>query len=160
VTLVIENGTGVPGADSFVTVAECEAFAAAYFGQSLAGSPANKEAALRRAFVVMSGLPWKPGVWPTFCGTIPAAVKNAQHVIARVEFQSPGSLSPVYDKSAAKVLTAAGPIQWTAKASPNTMEAARPVVTMAYDFLNAARGECWDGGLLEKSGATQFLLRG
>ena len=158
--LLLEDGTGVPGADSFVTVAECEAFAEAYFGASLTGSPQAKESALRRAFVVMSGLPWKPGVWPTFCGTIPDAVKNAQHVIARVEFQSPGSLSPVFDKSKAKTLTAVGSIQWTPKASPNTIEAARPAVTMALDFLNAARGECWEGGLLEKSGGVQWLLRG
>ena len=159
-TLTIEDGTGVAGADSFVTVAECEAFAAAYFGHSLTGSPADKEAALRRAFVVMSGLPWKSGVWPTFCGTIPDAVKNAQHVIARVEFQSPGSLSPVFDKSKAKTLTQVGSIQWTPKGGANTFEAARPIVAMAMDFLNAARGECWEGGLLEKSGGVQWLLRG
>jgi hypothetical protein len=42
--LIIENGTGVAGADSFVTVAECEAFALAYFGASLAGSPQTRKA--------------------------------------------------------------------------------------------------------------------
>jgi hypothetical protein len=136
--LTIENGTGVSGADSFVTVAECEAFAVAYFGASLAGSAQNKEAALRRAFVLMSALPWKPELWLTFGGTIPQAVKNAQHVFARVEFQSPGALSPVYDKSQAKTLTAVGSLQWTPKAGPNTVDAARPVVTMAMDFLKAA----------------------
>jgi hypothetical protein len=159
-SLIIEDGTGVAGADSFVTVAEGEAFEVAYFGQSLAGSPQAKEAAWRRAFVVMSGLPWKNGLFPTFCGTIPDAVKNAQHVIARVEFQSPGSLSPVFDKSKAKTLIKVGEIAWQAKAGPNTVEAARPLVTMAQDFLNAARGECWEGGLLETSkGVTSWLLR-
>lgn len=136
--LIIEDGTGVPSADSFETVADCSAFAVAYWGQSLNGSPADKEAALRRAFVLMSVLPWKPDLWPTFGGTIPQAVKNAQSAIARVEFQSPGSLSPVFDKSQAKTLTGVGSLQWTAKAGPNTVEAARPVVTMAMDFLKAA----------------------
>ena len=151
--LLIEDGTGVAGADSFVTVAECEAFAAAYFGASLAGSAQNKEAALRRAFVVMSGLNWKPDLWPTFEGAIPAAVKNAQHVIARVEFQNPGALSPVFDRSQAKVLTAVGSLQWTAKATPATVEAARPVVTMALDFLKAA------GLLQDDTGGVTWLMR-
>lgn len=154
--LTIEDGSGVSGADSFATVAEYEAFVLDYFGETVTGD----EAALRRAFVVMSGLPWKSGVWPTFCETIPAAVKNAQAAIARVEAASPGTLSPVFDKSKAKTLTAVGPIQWTPKAGPNTVEAARPAVTMALDLLKTVRGECWEGEPLEKSGGVQWLLRG
>ena len=152
-TLIIENGSGVAGADSFETVAECEAFAVAYWAHSLTGSPADKEASLRRAFVLMSVLPWKDDLWPTFGGTIPQAVKNAQAAIARVEFQSPGSLSPVYDKSNAKVLTAVGSLQWTPKAGPNTVEAARQVVTMAMDFLKAA------GLLQDDVGGVTWLSR-
>lgn len=155
-SLTIEDGTGVDGADSFVTVAEYEAFALAYFGEVVTGN----EPALRRAFVVMSGLPWKPGVWPTFCETIPASIKNAQCAIARVETSSPGTLSPVFDKSKAKTLTAVGPIQWTPKAGSNTVEASRPAVTMALDLINTVRGECWEGEPLEKSGGVQWLLRG
>jgi hypothetical protein len=136
--LIIEDGTGVTGADSFETVADCSAFAVAYWGQSLNGNTADKEAALRRAFVLLSVMPWKSDLWPTFGGAIPQAVKNAQSALARVEFQSPGSLSPVYDKSQAKTLTAVGSLQWTPKAGPSTVEAARPVVTMAADFLKAA----------------------
>jgi hypothetical protein len=92
--LVIENGTGVSGADSYVTVAQCEAYATAYYGQSLAGSPQSKEAALRRAYAYMMGLRWKSDTYPLFGGTIPQAVKNAQHEFARAEFQSVGVLSP------------------------------------------------------------------
>jgi hypothetical protein len=93
--LTIENGTGVTGADSYVTVAECEAYAIAYYGASLAGSPQSKEAALRRAYAYMMGLPWKSSAgYPLFGGTIPQAVKNAQHEFARAEFQSVGVLSP------------------------------------------------------------------
>jgi hypothetical protein len=152
--LIIEDGTGVAGADSFVTVAECSAFAVDYWGAALAGEPADKEAALRRSFVLMSVLPWCDDLWPTFEEEIPQAVKNAQSAIARVELQSPGSLSPVFNKSQAKTLTAVGSLQWTPKAGPNTIEAARPVVTMAMDFLKAA-------GLLQAdTGGVQWLLRG
>ena len=112
--LVIENGTGVSGADSYVTVAECEAYAIAYYGHSLTGSPADKEAALRRAVKYMDSLKWKGAktfgrgqslTWPrkdvTDCegiaiadNEIPPEVIAAQHEFARAEFQSPGILSP------------------------------------------------------------------
>ena len=92
--LVIENGTGVTGADSYVTLAECVAYAEAYYGASLQGSDANKEAALRRAYAYLMGLPWKADTYPLFGGTIPQAVKNAQHEFARAEFLSVGVLSP------------------------------------------------------------------
>lgn len=148
-TLIIENGTGVAGADSFVTLAEYEAFVLAYFFEPVT----ENEAALRRAFVLMSVLPWKHGLWVTFGGTIPQAVKNAQNVFARVEAQNPGALSPVFDKSHAKTLTAVGSLQWTPKAGPNTVEAARPVVTMAMDFLKAA------GLLQDDTGGVTWLAR-
>ena len=151
--LIIEDGTGVAGADSFETVDACSEWAVDYFGHSLSGSPAQKEAALRRSFVIMSNLNWLDDLWPTFGGSIPDAVKSAQSVIARVEFQSPGTLSPVYNKSSAKTLTAVGSLQWTPKAGPNTIEAARPVVTMAMDFLNAA------GLLQESTGGVTWLYR-
>jgi hypothetical protein len=93
-SLTIENGTGVDGADSYVTVAECEAYATAYYGASLTGSPAAKEAALRRAYAYLMGLNWRADTYPLFGGTIPQAVKNAQHELARAEFQSVGILSP------------------------------------------------------------------
>lgn len=133
--LIIEDGTGVSGADTFVTVAECSAFATAYFGASLNGNNTDKEAALRRAFVFMSGLRWKTGLWPTFGGSIPQGIKNGQHVFARVEFQSPLVLSPQVNLSQGKVLTQVGSLQWTPKSGGDTVEEARPVVTMAFDFI-------------------------
>lgn len=148
-TLTIEDGTGIDGADSFATVAEYEAFVLDYFGDTVTGD----EPALRRAFVILSTQPWGVDLWPTFGGTIPAAVKKAQAAIARVEAANPGTLSPVYDRSQAKVLTAVGSIQWTPKAGPDTIEAARPAVTMAMDFLKAA-------DLLQSGGAVGWLERG
>lgn len=135
-TLTIEDGTGVTGADSFVTVEECSAHAVAYFGASLSGNAADKEAALRRAWVYMSALTWKADYpWPTLGDEIPEAVKLAQSVFARAEFQSVGVLSPSVTLSSSKVLNKAGEIGWSVSHGPNTVDAARPVVTMAMDLL-------------------------
>jgi hypothetical protein len=153
-SLIIEDGTGVPGADSFNTVAECSGHAVAYFGQSLAGNNTDKEAALRRAFVYMSALEWLPDLWPTFGGTIPEAVKLAQSVLARAEFQQVNALSPSVTLQGRKVLNKVGDLGWDVTRGPETVQAARPVVTMAMDFLapylrtNPA-----------KNGGTRFLER-
>jgi hypothetical protein len=133
--LIIENGTGVAGAQSFETAAECTAFALAFFGSSLPGGTAEKEATLWRTFVFMSGLRWKPDVWPTFGGTIPDAVKHAQSVFARVEHIKPGALAPTVTLGQAKTLTKVGQIGWTPLKSDVTVEDLKPVVSQAYDFI-------------------------
>lgn len=133
--LTIENGSGVSGADSFATVAEFDAFALDYFGEDLAGTDAAKEAALRRAFVFMSGLRWLDDTWATFGGTIPAAVKLGQAAFARAEMTAAGALSPTIDLSQSKVLTKVGSLGWTPTGGDVTVEGSRPVVTMGYDFL-------------------------
>jgi hypothetical protein len=151
--LIIEDGTGVAGADSYVTVAECEAFAVKYYGASLAGSTANKEAALRRAALFMDSLPWKGHrtfgrnqglAWPRKDvtdgegqeiseGEIPEEIKDAQHIFARAEFQNPGILAPTITLTDAKVLIEVKGIKWQPRSAPNTIEASRPVVTQAID---------------------------
>ena len=133
--LVIETGAGIVGADSFNTVEACSAHAAAYFGASLSGNTADKEAALRRAWVFMAALDWKAGLWPTFGGTIPDAVKLAQSVLARVEFKAAGALSPEVTLSGRKVLTEVKGIKWQVVGDAATVEQSRPVVTMAMDLL-------------------------
>ena len=133
--LTLEDGSGVSGADSFATVAEFDAFALDYFGEDLAGTDAAKEAALRRAFVFMSGLIWRRGFWPTFGTPTPAAVKNGQMVFARAEISAPGAMSPTIDLSQSKVLTKVGSLGWTPTGGDVTVEGSRPVVTMGYDFL-------------------------
>ena len=133
--LTLEDGSGVSGADSFATVAEFDAFAMDYFGEALTDTDAAKEAALRRAFVFMSGLRWRADTWATFGGTIPAAVKNGQMVFARVELTTAGALSPTIDLSQSKALTKVGSLGWTPTGGDVTVEGSRPVVTMGYDFL-------------------------
>jgi hypothetical protein len=112
--LIIETGAGVPGADSYATVAQCEAYALAYYGASLAGSPHTKEAAMRRAAAHMNSLRWRGSktngrnqglAWPRVgmvdcdgseigSAEIPPEVIAAQHEFARAEFIAPGVLSP------------------------------------------------------------------
>lgn len=133
--LVLETGAGVAGADSFVTVEQCSAHAVAYFGASLSGNAADKEAALRRAWVFMSALDWRAGLWPTFGGAIPEPVKLAQSVLARVEFKAAGALSPEVALTGRKVLTEVKGIKWQVVGDAATVEQSRPVVTMAMDLL-------------------------
>ncbi|MDZ7904606.1 MAG: DnaT-like ssDNA-binding protein [Cypionkella sp.] len=133
--LIIENGTGVTGAQSFETVAECEAFALSFYGSNLTGSQQSKESALWRAFVFMSGLRWLPDTFPTFGGTIPDAVKHAQSVFARAEHSAPNSLSPTITLGGSKVLTKVGSIGWTPLQDKSTVESLRPVVTQGFDFI-------------------------
>jgi len=112
--LIIENGTNVAGAEAYADVTACSAWATAFYGHALTGSTADKEAAIRRAVAYMDSLSWKGTrthgrgqslAWPrsgvTDCeglsiasNAIPPEVIYAQHVFARVEFQSPGILSP------------------------------------------------------------------
>ena len=139
-TLSLEDGSGVDGADSFIDVDGCNGLATDYYGHSLTHSAADKEAALRRAFVYMGALDWKAdanglSLWPTFGGTIPHPVKIAQMALARLEVSNVGALAPDVTLSGKKVLTGVKGITWQVQGGPNTVEAARPVVTFAMDLL-------------------------
>lgn len=139
-TLIVEDGTGVTNANTFNTVEVCSAHAVLIFGASLSGSTSQKESALVRAFIYMRALDWKAdadgvSLWPTFGGTIPEQVKEAQSVLARAEFRNVAALSPDVTVSGKKVLTQVEGIGWTPQSAPNTVEAARPIVTMAMDLL-------------------------
>jgi hypothetical protein len=133
--LVVEDGSGVSGADTFATVAEFDADCLSYFGASVSGTDPVKEAALRRAFVFMGALPWVSGLWPIFGGVIPAPVRIAQSVLARVEAQKVGALSPDVTLAGGKVLTEVKGVKWQVLGDAATVEESRPVVTMAMDLL-------------------------
>ena len=132
--LIIEDGTGVDGADSFTDVDACSAFALAYFGHSLTGSAVAKEAALRRAFAYMRSLDWVDNAFPTFGGTIPQAVKDAQHIFARAEFESMNALQPNVTAGQTKVLTGVDSLKWEVTGGGG-VQAQRQTVLMALDRL-------------------------
>lgn len=133
--LIVEDGSGVADADSFETAAECEAFALSYYGSNMPNSTAHKEAALRRAFFYMQGLRWNAGLWPTFGGTIPTAVKRAQTMFAKVELTTTGALSPSVTLAGQKVLTKVDVLGWEVIGGDPTVETSRPIITAAFDFL-------------------------
>jgi hypothetical protein len=155
-TLIIEDGSGVPGAESYVTAEELDAFALAYWGAALTGTEAVKEAALRRAGAYLNGLSWMgqktngrdgqsmawPRAWvmdidgyPVATDEIPEEVKQAQFILARAEITEAGALSPTVTPSKQKTLVAVEGIRWEAAGAGSTATSARAHVTDAMDRL-------------------------
>lgn len=148
--LTIEDGTGVTGADSFITEAEYDAAQVDYFGTALTGDTATKEAAIRRGWLYLKSLDWKSTAeYPTFGGTVPEDVKAAQAILARAEQQSPGGLQPSVIPAQQKVLNRVGEIGWKVIGATGT-DAQRNVVTMATDLLTP---------YVNGFGKTKFLSR-
>jgi hypothetical protein len=156
--LIIEDGTGVAGADAYSDVAACSAYATAYYGAALTGSPTDKEAAIRRATAYLNGLAWKGNrtlgraqslAWPrtgvTDCeglsigsNEIPADLIAAQHELARAEFQSAGVLTPSLSKSTATVASEKVDVIQITYDTDNltgSIDDARVIVTAAMDKL-------------------------
>ena len=144
--LTIEDGAGVAGADSFITLEEFADIEVDYFGAELPSTDAMREAAIRRSWLYLKSLKWRDE-FPTFDEEIPADVKTAQGILARYEVQAPGGLSPSVVPGQQKILTRVGEIGWTATGFSG-VDAQRAVVTMAQDLLAPF--------LLPK---TNFLLR-
>ena len=133
--LTVEDGSGVAGADTFITVAELDAICLKYFDHTETGSEAKKNGAIRRAWLYLKSLPWKSDYpFPTLGGTIPEDVKLAQGVLAHYEKLNPNGLAPSVVPGQQKVLTRVGEIGWTAMGQTG-VNAQRAVVTMADDLL-------------------------
>jgi len=159
--LTIETGAGVSGADSYITVTECDGFATSFYGAALSGTTADKEAALRRAFRFMDSLPWlgcqvypygqawpRYGLWNLLPTVIPQAVKDAQAIFARAELQENGCLQPQVTLANQKVLVQADTLQWQVVGGAG-VAASRATVTAALDrlkpFLAGADGQIMRG---------------
>ncbi|RDC59779.1 hypothetical protein HME9302_00974 [Alteripontixanthobacter maritimus] len=146
--LTVETGAGIDGASSFITVAEFDAVQADYFPSPINGTQAEKESALRRAWLAMKVMGWSKS-FPSFGGTIPADVKVAQGILARAELASPESLQPNITPGQQKILTQVGEIGWT-PTGQGGIDAQRSVVTMALDLLKP---------YLHGNGQTRYLIR-
>ncbi len=131
--LTIEDGEGVAGADSFITLAEFADIEIDYFGAEIASTDPMREAAIRRAWLYLKSLSWRDE-FPTFDGDIPDDVKTAQGILARYEVATPGGLSPNVVPGQQKVLTRVGDLGWTVTGQSG-VDAQRAVVTMAQDLL-------------------------
>lgn len=154
-TLVIEDGSGVAGADAYATLASCITYATNYFGASLTGNDATKDAAIRRAVVYMNSLDWQgeptngrnqPLAWPRKSvydeygnllpdDEIPQEIIDAQHILARAEFQSLGVLSPDVTVGQKVIRERVGPLETEYSDTAGGVSNMRPVVTMAIDKL-------------------------
>ena len=133
--IIVENGTGVTGAESFITVAEYDATHESLFAHAEHGSTAQKESALRRAWYYMKSLSWKVEYpFPTLGGTIPADVKTAQVVFAHYELDNINGLAPSVVPGQQKTLIRAGDIAWQAQGQSG-VNAQRASVTMGIDLL-------------------------
>lgn len=133
--IIVENGTGVSGAESFITVAEYDTLHSNIFAHAEHGSTAQKEAALRRSWYYMKSLPWKTDYpFPTLGGTIPADVKLAQALLAHYELDNINGLAPSVIPGQQKVLNRVGEIGWTVTGSSG-VDAQRANVLMADDLL-------------------------
>jgi hypothetical protein len=133
--LVVEDGTGVAGAESFITVAEYDTLHTNIFAHNEHGSTPQKEAALRRSWYYLKSLTWGEDYpFPTLGGEIPADVKLAQSLLAHYELDNVNGLAPSVVPGQQKVLNRVGEIGWQAMGQAGA-EAQRAVVTMAADLL-------------------------
>ena len=131
--LIIETGTGVVGASSFITLAEFADIEVDYFGAQLVSTDPMREAALRRSFLYMKSLRWRDE-FPTFDGDIPDDVKTAQGILARYEVANPQGLQPNVVPGQQKVINRVGEIGWQVTGHTG-IDAQRAVITMAADLL-------------------------
>jgi hypothetical protein len=168
-TLIIETGTGVAGAEAYATASALDVWSTAFHGAVITGTEAEKESAIRRAVAYLDSLPWH-GVktfgrdqdlsWPRSgvrdrdgymidALTIPPEVIEAQHILARQEAAAPGSLAPTYTPASQKVLVELGPMKWQAD-TPRGADAQRATVAAAMDCLR---------GLISSSSSNVEVVR-
>lgn len=170
-TLIIEDGTNVSGAEAYADATALDAWATKVWGAALTGDTAAKEAAILRAVAWLDAQSWVGAkangrsqalAWPRSDAVdadgfdigatdIPGELIEAQHILARAELANPGVLTPDVTLSGKRVLTGVKGITWQVQGAPNTVEAARPVITAALDAIK---------GLLRNGGKpVQFLER-
>ena len=149
--LIIEDGTGVANAQAWSDAADCITFATTYYGSSLTGSTAEKEATILRTVNYMNALNWKGATtfgraqelaWPRTGVTdigineIPREIIKAQHILARAEHARIGTLAPA--GSVAGQVTREkvdGVVDITYAETDGNVENQRVTVTDAMDLL-------------------------
>lgn len=170
-TLVIEDGSGVAGADAYATLASCSEYAIDYFGASLDATIPAKDSAIRRAVVYLNSLDWQgeptngrnqPLAWPRKGvydrygnllpdDEIPKEIIDAQHILARAELQSVNILSPNVTAGQKVIRERVGPLETEYSDTAGGVANMRPVVTMAIDKIRQ---------FLRNRGNGQVLTRG
>lgn len=148
--LIIENGTGVAGAQAYSDAADCITFATTYYGSSLTGSIAEKESTILRVVNFMNSLNWigeptfgraqelswpRTGVDDIGTGEIPREIIKAQHILARTEHTNIGALAPSGSSSGQVIKEKVDVIEVTFAETQGGVESERVTVTDAMDLL-------------------------
>ena len=127
--LIVEDGTGLSTANTYVSLAEVDAYFTLSATTTWTGTDDAKNAAIIRSARALDGMFTWPGVklvstqalqWPrseaidtsgyTIDG-VPQAVKNAQCEAALIELVSAGSLTPELDRGGAVIREKIGPLE-------------------------------------------------
>lgn len=141
-SLVIEDGSIVAGAESFATAAELATYAA-NFGRTIPADAPAQEALLRRAALQMSAMNWKGGLvselqtlsWPRVdvyrenwlvpSNAIPAQIKAGQMALATEVYSD--DLAPAELKTGAVTKEKVGPLETEYAAASTSVS--RPAAT-------------------------------
>lgn len=163
--LTIEDGSVVPGADSFALASELVTYAA-NFGRTIPATEAAQESLLRRAYLQMIALPWKGGAvsinqtgpWPRHNvkvngfvlphTSIPAQIKAGQMALA-TEIYADDLVDPETKTGAVTKERVEGAVE--VQYSPASARASKPAATR-QSYAQFA-------GFLESSSQVQ-LVRG
>lgn len=155
--LIVEDGTGLLMADSYVDLETAEAYHASYGNVNWTGDETDKETALRRASRYIdaryrSRLPgsrslatqrllwprrnvlWDDGTAMAY-DSLPTALVSAVCEAALLELQTPGTLNPVIVPGEQVQSETVGPLSTTYRSSGNATRDARPVVTLIDDIM-------------------------
>jgi len=153
--LTVEDGTGVTGADAYISLADAEALYLDRNGEAWSGTDALKEAAIRRATSFVDSLRFVGSPvgkrtqalqWPREDATdrngfdipedeVPDEVETATGILAFAELTTPGILSPEVDRSALVKSETVGPISVEYAGNPATVGFQRVTITAAMDIL-------------------------
>lgn len=101
--LIIEDGAGLPDAESYATAAELVVYAGT-FGVTVPLNEAAQEALLRRAALVMEGMSWKGRktsgdqalAWPRRCVELDREIKPDNYLPARIKWGQMALATEIY----------------------------------------------------------------
>lgn len=153
--LTVEDGSGVTGADAYISLADAEALYLSRNGTAWSGTDTLKEAAIRRATSFVDSLRFVGSPvgkraqalqWPREDATdrngfdiaedeLPEEVETATGILAFVELETPGALTPEIDRTGLVKSETVGPISVEYIGNPATIDYQRITITAAMDIL-------------------------
>lgn len=154
--LTVEDGTGLAGADAFVSLAYVDAYHTARGNAAWTGDDADKEAAIRRAtFFLSNSYRWQGYkrngrsqalAWPRYdvvdlegwgvpFDAVPQEIKDATAEVALRELATPGAMTPDVTLADKVKREKVGPIEVEYANVSTGAEASRPVLMIVRDLI-------------------------